>query len=118
MSTDPNDEQLVTHGDLPELDEQNPNDVLSDLGHDEDGALFAAAAAELSGEDETADDLSTDDLIQDGTPIEALESSNRGRREYEADLADPGHEDTIEERMRQEEPEPGFDVVQPGPDTR
>lgn len=56
-------------------------------------------------------DLSTDDLIQDGALPEDLEHGNMGRHEYEADFAEPGHEDTIDERIRQEIPEEGSDVV-------
>lgn len=52
-------------------------------------------------------DLSVDDLFQEGALPEDIEHGNMGRREYEADLIDPAHQDTIDERLRQEEPEDG-----------
>lgn len=59
----------------------------------------------------TDQDLSTDDLFNNGALPEDLQHGNMGRREYEADLMDPTHEDTIDDRIRQEVPEEGSDVV-------
>lgn len=57
-----------------------------------------------------AEDLSTEDLVDDGVPVELLEQDPEGIEEFNRDLADPSHRDTIEERLAQEEPdqEPGF----------
>lgn len=64
------------------------------------------------GESEVMEeDLSSDDRIQDGALPEDLEQSNIGQREFVEDQADPSRQATIDSRIRQEEPEPGFDVV-------
>lgn len=78
---------------------------------DEDVTLLREAASDgLTVESEvTAEDLSSDDLINNGLLPEDIEQDAVGVRETEADLLDPGHQDTIDERIRQEEPD--FDEI-------
>lgn len=83
----------------------------------EQAALVDAAEEEhrVQASEVIREDLSSADRIHDGELPEDLEQSNIGHREFVEDQADPGRQDTIDSRIRQEEPEPGFDVV-PDPD--
>lgn len=97
MSTE-NFRELPDPEDFPLVD-GNPSD--------EDVTLLRDATDEaLTVESEvTAEDLSSDDLINNGALPEDLELDKSGIREVDADLADPSREDTIDERIRQEEPD-------------
>ena len=96
--------------------DMSPEDALANSQYEPDAEevdYLETAEEELPqlGEDTGSSDLSVEDLIQDGALPEDLEHGNMGRREYEADLSDPAHEDTIDERIRQEEPEEGSAIV-------
>lgn len=114
MSNDRIDEErdldLVTHDDLPESGDVDPLDDI-DANTDED--LLEDAADTLIDEDVASEDLSANDLINDGVPIEDIEPANMGRRAMDNDFAHPQEEDTIDERMRQEIPEEGSAIVAP-----
>lgn len=72
-----------------------------------DRDLLEAQIERLDADATRTEDLSTTDLLNDGALPEDLEQSNIGRREAEADMMDPAHDDTIDERIRQEQPEEG-----------
>lgn len=105
---DPSQNDLPETGDLPPVAGAPDREELE---------LVEEGNEELSFTDSevTDEDLSTSDLYANGALPEDLEHGQMGRHEYEADLADPAHEDTIDERVRQEVPEEGFDVVPGSP---
>lgn len=61
----------------------------------------------------TDQDLSTEDLIDNGVPVESVEQDAAGVQELEHEIANPAHEETIDERIAQEVPEPGSAIVPP-----
>ena len=70
--------------------------------------------SELAADTVAEQDLSVNDRIQDGAMPEDLERGNFGRNEMTAGLEDPSGEESIDDRVRQELPEEGFDVVPGG----
>ncbi|WP_203566492.1 hypothetical protein [Aestuariimicrobium ganziense] len=99
------------HRDLPE-----PEDFPVREAPDRDAVeLVDQAEDELltTQSDVTTEDLSTDDLIDNGALPEDLERSQFGAREAAQDMVDPSHDDTIDERVRQEEYDPNSAVVPP-----
>lgn len=116
---DPSDKQIERAADDASADTTSTDDVAdpTEFPDEEEIELIEEAAGDLrtTESEVTEEDLSSADLIDDGALPEDLEQDNVGVREVEADLEDPARQDTIDARVRQEEPEPGFDVVpEPG----
>ncbi len=82
-----------------------PDEEIEKLVEDATDELHATASVV------TDEDLSTGDLLHNEVSPEDLERDPSGIRRFEADRAEPGQQDTIEDRIRQEEPEPDHDVV-------
>lgn len=106
---DPNRDQIANAA------EDAPQDVSStqavpvpgEFPDREEAELVAEADAEMrpTSSEVTDEDLSTADLMDNDVPPEDLEHGNMGRHTYQADMAEPGEQDTIDSRIRQEEPE-------------
>lgn len=100
--------------DLPDADELAHVD---EFPHDDETELIEQANEELlaSESEVTDEDLSAADLLDDGVPPEDVEPDAIGRRELQEDLTEPAGEETIDERLQQEVPEPGSGIVPPEP---
>lgn len=87
--------------------------VGSEFPDEESTRLVDEAADEVraTASEVTDEDLSSQDLLHNEVPPEDIEQDRAGVRDYQADMVEPGQDDTIDERIRQEEPEPGHDVV-------
>lgn len=116
MSTDPLDavneptDEQVAHS-LDNVGEDVPYPTAESEAEAAELLEEAEDDARVVESEVTEEDMSSDDLIQDGLAPEAIEQDPAGIRATEDDLVSPGHEDTIDERVLQEEPEPGHDVV-------
>lgn len=98
--------------DLPDADELAHTD---EFPHDDETDIVEQANEELraSESDVTDEDLSSADLIDDGMAQEDVEPDPIGRSELLDDLGEPAGDETIEERLRQEVPDPDSAIVPP-----
>lgn len=92
----------------------NPNELTP-----EDEKLIEQAEQQVAptASEVTTEDLSSSDLLANDVPIENIEQDPSGVLAFNDDLAEPAHEDTIEERILQEEPDPGADTLPEEPVT-
>lgn len=98
--------------DLPDADELAHVD---EFPHEDETEIIEEANEELlaSESEVTDEDLSSSDLIDEGVPPEDVEPDAIGRRELQDDLLEPAGEETIDERLRQEIPDPDSAIVPP-----
>ena len=79
----------------------------------EDAELLEQAEQQVNptSSEVTSEDLSSDDLLANEVAPADLEQDRSGLRDFQEDLVEPQHRDSIEERLRQEEPDPDADIV-------
>lgn len=98
--------------DVPETDELAHAD---EFPHDDETELIEQANDELraSESEVTDEDLSASDLLDEGVAPEDVEPDAIGRSELQDDFREPAGEETIDDRIRQEVPDPDSAIVPP-----